>query len=95
MRRMDFKGEKVWIGAWALIAWVIDSRFAAEKMEGSPRLVIRRVFEGGEGVESWGRSERSRERFGERRRLSGGVSGGDIVRVAMGGWACCEVVGSR
>lgn len=52
MRRMDFNGEKVWIGAWALMAWVMDSRFAAAKMEGSARLVIRSVFVGGEGEES-------------------------------------------
>lgn len=70
------------------MAWDMDSRFAGAKMEGSPRLVIKRVLEGGDGVESWGRSERSRERFGERRRLRGGK--GVIVRAAMGLVVCVE-----
>lgn len=82
MRRRDFRGEKVWIWAWAFMAWVMLSRFEEVKIWGFVRFVIRRVLDGGEGVVSWGRVERSRERFWERQRVGGGS--GDIVMVAMG-----------
>ena len=45
------------------------SRFAAVKISGACRLVMRRVLLGGEGWLSGGRSERSMERFGEGRLL--------------------------
>lgn len=60
MRWRDFRGEKAWMGAEALINLRICSRFGGEKMAGSLRLVMRRVFEGGEGVIRGGRVEKSR-----------------------------------
>lgn len=62
MRRIDRRGQKECVGACAVMACWMDSRFAAVNMETSARLVMIRVFEAGEGCESWGRSERSRLR---------------------------------
>lgn len=83
-RRMDLSGEKVWIFACWLIAWVMLSRFAAVKISGALRLVMRRVLLGGVGCESAGKSERSMERFGERRREGDvGEGAGDICMMAV------------
>lgn len=49
MRRKDFRGAKVWMGAEVLISSRIVWRLSARKMEASWRLVIRRVLEGGVG----------------------------------------------
>lgn len=73
---IDFSGAKVWIVACSFIACEIDSRFAAVKISGALRLVMRSVLLGGAGLLRAGRSERSRERFGECR-LFGPIDLGD------------------
>jgi hypothetical protein len=58
----DLRGEKEFRGTgWERRSWRRES-VAGWKVVGALRLVIRRVFEGGEGVMSGGRLERSRER---------------------------------
>ena len=63
--RMDLRGLKVWTDACSLMARWMLSRFAAVKISGACKLVMRSVLLGGEGCESGGKSERSIERFGE------------------------------
>ena len=65
--RMDLRGAKVWMVACSLMAREMDSRLEEVKISGAWRLVMRRVLLGGEGWLKAGRSERSRERLGERR----------------------------
>ena len=71
----------------------MDSRLAVAKISGAWRLVIRRMFEGAAGWDNGGRSERSRERFGEWRRRLGRegeapVEGGGVsITAAIG--VCC------
>ena len=69
IRLNDLSGENVWMGACSLMAWLIDSRFAAVNISGACRLVMRSVLLGGVGWLSGGRSDRSRERLGECERL--------------------------
>ena len=76
IRRNDFKGEKECRGVWLETRVRIWSREVGLKMEGSRRLVIRRVFEGGEGDMRRGRAERSSER-GVRVPLDSGLDFGD------------------
>ena len=85
MRRKDLRGEKECRGAEALIRSRIWMREGAEKIVGSWRLVMRRVFDGGEGTISGGSEERSRVR-GEDIREEGlfcSVAGGETVVFAM------------
>lgn len=78
MRRKDFSGAKEWVVAWASRADFMLARFGAVKIEGSLRLVIIRVLEGGVGCESWGRSLKSRESEGEWRRFVDVVVGESV-----------------
>ena len=76
MRRKDFRGEKEWRGVWFEMRVRIWRREVGWKIEGSRRLVIRSVFEGGEGIIRGGTSERSRER-GVRVPFDAGLESGD------------------
>lgn len=62
MRRKDLSGAQEWIGADALINSLIVWRLSARNISGSCRLVMRSVFDGGDGWLSGGREERSSER---------------------------------
>ena len=62
MRRNDFNGEKVWIGALLLMSSRMVWRLVAWKMDGSFRFVMMRVFDAEVGGEYGGTAERSRER---------------------------------
>jgi hypothetical protein len=62
MRERDLRGEKELRGARSLMCWRMVAREAGWKMWASLRRVIRRVLEGGEGVERGGIELRSRER---------------------------------
>lgn len=53
----------MWMRACSLIALWILSRFAAVKISGACKLVMRSVLLGGEGWMSGGRSVRSRDRL--------------------------------
>lgn len=64
MRRRDGSGEKEFRGATEVIWLRIASREEGWKRMRSFRSVMRRVFEGGVGLESGGRLERSMERDG-------------------------------
>lgn len=59
IRRRDFNGEKAWRGALASISERIWASVEGVKISGVRRLVIRRVFVGGEGVISGGSVVRS------------------------------------
>lgn len=61
MRRKERKGAQEWIGADELMRSLIVWRLSARKISESWRLVIKRVFEGGVGMERGGRVERSRD----------------------------------
>lgn len=69
----------------------MDSRTEEVKISRDWRLVIKRVLLGGVGVERGGRSEKSRDMFGEWR-LVGDALGGVEISMAMvnavfvGGW---------
>lgn len=80
MRRRDFSGEKAWRGALASISERISARVEGVKMSGVRRLVIRRVFVGGEGVISGGSVVRSI--FSKV--LSAGDVGGEVLAEAGG-----------
>lgn len=101
MRRRALSGLKLWRGACCSSARRMLSRFAAWKISGACRFVIRSVLVGGEGCMSGGRSDRSMDMLGEWRRelrgdASAAVVGGvdiSIARVAMsvrivGGLSC-------
>lgn len=77
MRRNDFRGEKEWRGVWLEMRVRIWRREVGWKIEGSRRLVIRRVFEGGEGDMRGGTAERSRE-SGVRDPFDSGLDLGDV-----------------
>lgn len=62
MRRKDFNGEKVWIGALVLMSSRMVWRLVAWKIEGSFRFVMMRVLDAGVGAWYGGTEERSRER---------------------------------
>ena len=86
MRRKDLRGEKECSGAEALIRSRIWTRDGAEKIVGSWRLVMRRVFDGGEGIISGGSEERSSVRGvdeGGEEGLFRSVAGGEMVVFAM------------
>ena len=86
MRRKDLRGEKECRGAEALIRSRIWTREGAEKIVGSWRFVMRRVFDGGEGTISGGSEERSRVRgvdVGGEEGLLRSVAGGEIVVFVM------------
>lgn len=59
MRRKERRGAQEWIGAEELIRSLIVWRLSARKISGSWRLVMRRVLEGGVGMERGGIVERS------------------------------------
>lgn len=50
MRRKDFRGEKVWIGALLSMSSRMVWRLVAWKMDGSFRFVMMRVFDAGVGA---------------------------------------------
>lgn len=85
MREKDFSGAQVWIGAVLLIRSLMVRRLGAEKICFESRLVMMSVLEGGVGIDSGGRFERSRERPGERDerlelgRDDAGVDGADMI----------------
>lgn len=62
MRRKDFSGENEWRGAWVVKSARIESRDEGVKSWEERRLVMRRVFEGGDGWIRGGMLDRSRER---------------------------------
>lgn len=64
MRRREGSGEKEFRAATEVIWLRIASRDEGWKRYRSFKSVMRRVFEGGDGEESGGRLERSREREG-------------------------------
>jgi len=74
----------------------MDSRTVEVKISRDWRLVIRRVLLGGVGCERGGRSERSRDMFGEWR-LEGEAVGGVEMSMAMvgDGVECAGVDGMR
>jgi len=89
IRRKDFRGAQLWSSVCSSIRLRMLWRFSTRKMSGSSRLVMRRVFEGGEGVMRGGRSERSSNSgvlgvVGEDRRL-------EMVLVCSGG----SIAGSK
>jgi len=77
MRRKDFSGDHVYIGADASINSRIFCRLSGRKMSKWFRLVIRSVLVGGTGCVSGGMLERSklREDLDEPLRSSSGRSG--------------------
>jgi hypothetical protein len=91
MRRKDLSGAKMWIVACSLMALEMDSRTEEVKISREARPVIRRVLLGGVGVERGGRSEKSRDMFGEWR-FEGDVVGGVEMSMAimMGGVVLME-----
>ena len=97
MRWRDFSGEKEFRGTgwerrsrrrWRVVAW---------KVEGLLRFVIRRVLEGGEGVVSGGREERSSD-SGVCVPLEAGIDGveeveaGGELDVMSGGFVIKDIV---
>jgi hypothetical protein len=61
MRRKDLSGEKEWMATMLERCVRIVAREAGWNIARSSRLVIRRVFDGGAGVERGGMEERSIE----------------------------------
>jgi hypothetical protein len=59
MRRNERRGAQEWIGADALMRSLIVWRLSARKISGSWRFVMRRVLDGGVGIERGGMVERS------------------------------------
>lgn len=88
MRRNDFNGDHVYIGAVLSISSRIVCRLSGRKISKSFRLVIRRVLVGGVGCVSGGMLDRSklREDLEEPRRSKRGRSGdeGEVGEVASG-----------
>lgn len=76
IRLKEGRGEKEFRGAVAVIRERMSARDAGWKSLISLSLVIRRVFDGGEGCERGGRSVRSSERFDGRFRAEGDVAVG-------------------
>lgn len=74
IRRNEGRGEKELRGAMAVMRERISARDGGWKILISLSLVIRRVFDGGEGCERGGRSVRSSEREDGRRRGDGDVA---------------------
>lgn len=85
MRRNDLRGAKEWRETCCVSRARISASMGAVKIAASLRLVRRSVFEGGDGVTSGGRLDRSRWRpkLGDVG-VAGGedlVVGGDVVMV--------------
>lgn len=79
IRRSEGRGEKELRGVMAFIPERISARDAGWKSLRSLRLVIRRVFVGGEGWERGGKLERSSESEEGRRRADGDVAKGGFI----------------
>lgn len=101
--RNDFKGAKAWILPIAAMRSRMEDRDSGVKVSELLRLVKRRVFEGGVGVEIGGREERSRVRPADLRELAeeerearGVISSREsILKMVMAkgiGWCGCGVV---
>lgn len=79
MRRKDFRGDHVYMGAVASISCRMVCKFSGRKMSRSSKLVMRRVLVGGVGCVSGGMLDRSklREDLDEVRRSWRGRCGSD------------------
>lgn len=78
MRRKDLRGAHEWIGADVLMSSRMVWRLSARKTEGSCRLVMRSVLDGGVGICNGGIAERSIDIFAlDARRDVGRDVGGD------------------
>lgn len=73
IREKDLRGAQVWMVAVVLMSSLMVRRLEGRNISLEERFVIIRVLEGGVGVLSGGRLERSRERFGERERREAGL----------------------
>ena len=62
MRRKDFNGENVWIGALELMSSRMVWRLVAWKIDGSFKFVMMRVLDAGVGAWYGGTADRSMER---------------------------------
>lgn len=82
MRRKDLRGAQTWIGADALIRSRIVWRLSGRKISGSCRFVMRRVFEGGVGMDIGGRLERSMVMEARDPREEGREAGGELSDMA-------------
>lgn len=85
MRRKDLRGAQEWIGAEVLISSLMVWRLSARKTEGSWRLVIRSVLEGGVGICRGGMAERSMDIFALEARDVGREEGGEDKAVGDNG----------
>lgn len=81
MRRKDFIGAHEWMGAELLMSSRIVWRLSARKTEGSWRLVMRSVFEGGVGICNGGIAERSIDILTLDARDVGRDAGGEVGEV--------------
>jgi len=81
MRRNDLSGAQEWMGAEVLMSSLIVCKLSARKTEGSWRLVMRSVFDGGVGICKGGIAERSIDIFALEARDVGREDGGEVGEV--------------
>lgn len=81
MRRKDLRGAHEWIGAEVLMSSRMVWRLSARKTEGSCKLVMRSVFDGGVGICNGGIAERSIDIFALEAREVGRDVGGELGEV--------------
>jgi hypothetical protein len=81
MRRKDLRGAQAWIGAEESMRSLMVWRLSGRKMAVSRRFVMRRVFEGGVGIDRGGTIERSIDMVLRESLEVGRDEGGEVFEV--------------